>query len=235
MDAKRGLKRVDTIASDDAMRWALEHLVMPGSTSVLFVEKVLVVEGGGDAFASGILDRLAGSISRKEKLQKSFASTGWTVLSANRADYIPGTVEALQSLGIKVAALFDADRPGRLNADKIKDRCPVFTYERSNNEEVDLELALLLGLQKLDRDKAIKRFQRYSECKTCSQGKNVRNCLSKNGCCLSVSKDALKSDFRDSCLGQYRETKSFPRAFASLVAKLDTAQTGTIIELEVDS
>jgi len=235
MDAKQGLKRVDTIVSDDAMRRALEYLIMPGSTSVLFVEKVLVVEGGGDAFASGVLDRLAGAVSRKEKLQKSFASTGWTVLSANQADNIPDTVEALKNLGIKVAALFDADAKGRVNADKIKDKCPVFTYERSNNGEVDLELALLLGLEKANQDKAIKGFQRYSECKTCSQGKNVRNCLNKNGCCLSVPKDTLKSEFRDSCLGQYRETKRFPRAFASLAEKLDTAQTGKIIELEVDN
>lgn len=130
-------------------------LSVPGSTSVLFVEKVLVVEGGGDAFASGVLDRLAGAMSRKEKLQKSFSSTGWTVLSANQADNIPDTVEALKNLGIKVAALFDADAKGRVNADKIKDKCPVLTYERSNNGEVDLDLSLLLGLEKVNQDKAI--------------------------------------------------------------------------------
>ncbi|RPJ20408.1 MAG: ATP-binding protein, partial [Planctomycetaceae bacterium] len=181
----RSATRIDGIATTPALLRELERLIMPGSTSVLLVDKVLVVEGGGEVFASGVLDRLAAAICRTQRQQKSFASEGWTVLSANRADNIPETVEALKGLGMTVAALLDADTKGRDNAQKIKDKCPVFTYKKYNGSDVTLELALLYGLNVESRQRAINAFQKYPGCNACPQKTDVQNCISKNGYPLS--------------------------------------------------
>jgi len=98
-----------------------------------------------------------------------------------------------------------------------------------------LELALLHGLDIEPKRQAINAFQKYLECNACSQKTDVKNCISKNGCPLTISKETLKSELRDSCLQQYREARTFPKAFAHLVETLETAQVGEIIELTVDS
>ncbi|MEN6426176.1 MAG: AAA family ATPase [Phycisphaerales bacterium] len=229
IDSQRKIKRIDTIASDAATLWELEKLVMPGWTSALFVDKILVLEGGGDAFTSGALDRLAGLT------QESFASKGWTVFSANSANKVPGTVKAMKRLNIKVAALLDADDTGREVAEQTKDECPVFTYERPSGDSMTLELVLFNGLDKSAQRRAAVKFQKYAECTHCIRKTDIRNCVSKTGCGVpgSIDKQVLKSELRDSCLQEYVETKTFPPAFVNLISKLDDAHAGTIHELPI--
>ena len=229
VDSRRSIKRADAIAGSPSTLRELERLIMPGRTSALFADKVLVVEGGGDAFTLGALDRLAGMG------QKSLAAAGWMVFNANRADNVPETVEAMKGLGIKVAALLDADEKGRENAEKTKDKCPVFTYQRHTADDMTLELALLYGLDAKAQKQAVDAFQKYPDCSGCPQKIDVRNCIGKNGCHLptSTAKEALKAELRDSCLERYTETDTFPRAFADLIEKLDGTPTGEIIELSV--
>jgi len=232
----RKVRRLDEVINNEKVRWAAEKLTMPGSTSALFAERVLVVEGGGDAFTFRVLDKLAGVVTKGGKEQESLASLGWTVFSANRADNIPETVLALKNLGIeKVATLFDGDTPGRASAEKTKDKCPTFVYKSLNEDEPTLELALMCGLASERQDRAIKKFRDIVECTDCSVWKDdVRNCLRRNECPAESGPAKLKAKFNRRCLEQYGETRTFPPAFEALLVKIDDAEAGEIIELPIE-
>jgi predicted ATP-dependent endonuclease of OLD family len=229
--------RLDRMITDEGIRWAAEQLAIPGSTSVLFADKVLVVEGDGDAFAIGEMDRIAGSVRNGNEPQKSFASLGWTVLSASKAENVPDTVEALKQFGIgSIAALFDGDQKGLESAEQTKERCPTFAYRSSKDAAPILELALLFGLDNEEQNATLDAFQTHEQCKNCRQKNDVKNCLGKNGCQLpsQIKKDRLKAALRKCCLKQYREKKVFPPAFRALCEQIDNAKAGKIICLDID-
>jgi len=233
----RQARSVEEMITNENIHWAVEQLTSPGSTSALFADKVLVVEGDADALTFGELDRLAGIETKGDKQQKSLASLGWTVFSANRADNIPDTISALEKLSVnKVAALLDSDQDGMCIAEETKNKCPTFVYKSSKDAAPTLELALLFGLNSNSQRTLIDAFQKYEQCKSCSQKSDVKNCLQKNGCGLprQIQKEKLKAAFRKCCLEQYRNEKVFPPAFKSLLEQIDNAQTSKIIYLDVD-
>ena len=62
-----------------------EYLIMPGGPSVLFADKVLVMEGARDVIISGHLDRLAARCAAVGAVSHvSFATKGWCVFHAAR-------------------------------------------------------------------------------------------------------------------------------------------------------
>jgi len=233
----RQARRLDKVIADEDIRWAAEQLMTPGSTSALFAERVLVVEGGGDAFAFGDLDRLAGIVTDDGQQQKFLASLSWTVFSANKAEHIPDTITALREIGIgKIAALFDGDDIGLSYAQKVKDKCPTFVYKSSKHKQPTLELALLFGFDAVGQTGVATRFQSHEECKGCSNRNLVDNCLEKNACHLpkQITKERIKGALRRCCIQEYETKKIFPPAFKKLARVLDSAKEGEIIEITIE-
>ena len=110
-------------------------------------------------------------------------------------------------------------------------------YKKMNGTDVELEQALLYGLDANLHDQIIGSFQAYDKCSSCPD-KTIVNCLSQN-CLISKNKypkeEQRKSDFQKICLKKYQETKTFPPAFKSLLEQIDSAKPGDVIELEIKS
>lgn len=229
-------KLKDTLEDDGFDRLQLESLIMPGKTSALFVEKVVVAEGAIDTIVSGELDRLAGKIRSSGEKQSSFASKNWCFFDPGGAPHVAEWAGILRKLGKKVVVLFDADEDGRNNADITKSEYPTFIYKSSKEPEPTLELSLLYGLENDRQKTAINEFQSYPECQNCTLKIDLKNCLKlkDGGCPLKLGKNILKSHLCHSCLKQYYETNTFPSAFSELLEKIDMASLGSIIELNVE-
>lgn len=209
----------------------LERKLMPGEASALLAERVLIVEGEGDAIASGHLDRLAVH-SDKPGLAGSFAGLGWTVFSAGGASDVPRLVKLVQALRKKAAVLFDGDDEGLRRAETTKDLCPTFAYAPSSSEPCPrLEDALLLGLPILGKARALRAFYSFSGCEGCEKKKASSRCWHED--CIR-GRIAHKRELQETCLQQYRDTTSFPRAFRELLRALPMSTVGTIAFLPID-
>jgi len=233
MDSEKKPVPLESCLETGVNRADFECLIMPGRTSALFVEKLIIAEGAMDAIVSGELDRLAGAVSSPGKEQTSFASKNWCFFDASGSEHLLEKADALKKLGKKIVLLFDGDKMS--TADRTKDKYPTFIYKSSKESDPAIELALLHGMQENQQAEAIKDFHSFPECAECTVWKNdIKNCLNKNGCPLKESKPELKAKFNRSCLKEYHETKTFPPAFNSLLAELDSAQAGKIIELKIE-
>lgn len=233
---ERLLFKLDEMISNQNERRGIEALIMPGKSSALFAEKVLIVEGAGEAIVSGELDRLAATLSTQEIQQDSFASKNWTVFDAGGADHAKYNADLLHNLNKRVCILFDGDEIGRSNADITKKDYPTFIYNSGRGKDIPLELSLLFGLNSEAENMVLSEFQNHDECTTCSMKSDIRNCLKINGGCpLSRKSDTLKSEFQRICLEKYRETKTFPPAFLKLIEIVDKSTPGKVIEINVDS
>jgi len=209
----------------------LERKLMPGEASALLAERVLIVEGEGDAIASGHLDRLAVH-SDKPGLAGSLAGLGWTVFSAAGAPDVPRLVKLVQALRKKVAVLFDGDDEGLKRAETTKDLCPTFVYAPSSSEPFPrLEDALLGGLRLLGKVHALRAFYSFPSCQGCEKKKASSRCWHED--CIR-GRIAHKRELQETCLQEYQDTKSFPRAFNELLRALPTSPTGTITLLPID-
>jgi energy-coupling factor transporter ATP-binding protein EcfA2 len=214
-----------------------EYLLMPGGPSVLLAEKVLVVEGAGDAIVSGYLDRLAATnASRASGEHMSFASQGWCVFPANNAGAIPDVVRVLLSLGKRVAGLFDADDSGKRGAEKTAGVCPTFVYKSATWNQPCIEEALLAGLGNAGQRKVISEFHDPAPCQACSlRTAQKGQCWSVGlKCDMADGKDERKSRLQVLCLEEYEETGGFPKAFQELVRVIETAIPGVVSELDAD-
>ena len=219
----------------DGIQSAVTTLIIPGSTSALFADKIVLMEGLGDAFVSGELDRIAGQLTSAGNNQDSFSSLGWTVFGAKGTKTISDALDFFKRLGKKTIVLLDNDSNGNDAAKQLISKVPTFMYKKINGNDVELEQALLHGLDAKLHDEIITSFQAYDKCSSCLN-KDLTNCLSKS-CSISKNKypkeEQRKSDFQKICLDQYRETKTFPPAFKSLLEQIDSVVSGELIELEV--
>ena len=219
----------------DHIRHILECLIMPGSASVLFADKIVVMEGVGEAIVSGELDRLANKI----KNEKSFASLGWTVFGASGAnETIVDIINFLRNIKKDVAVVLDNDSNGKRLAESTKAICPTFIYDNGNGEDLVLENALLDGLSFENRERAISSFHKiFEECSNCTQKSNINNCINKVGCKVpkKIGKNVIKSHLQKKCLEEYKLRKLFPPAFSNLIKRIDIAHSGEIETLYVKS
>jgi len=230
MDKERKPLRLSTCA-DDYGRMDLEALIMPGHTSALLVENVIVAEGAGDTIVSRDLNRLAATVDvsaeKDGKRQKSFASKNWCFFDAGGATRARAKAEALRKLGKKVVLLFDGDAEGLENAKGTYRQYPTFVYKSSQDDRPTIELALLNGLQGEPRMQA-------TGCSTCAKkGGNIRDCM-RNDCASGANEQERKRKLQMCSLAQYFEAKQFPPAFRTLLEQLDTARAGKIMYLDVE-
>lgn len=214
----------------------LETLIMPGGPSALFADKVLIVEGAKDTLVSGQLDRLAARTAAENQAEnyKSFASLGWCVFEAAKADNALKFVRLFQAFGKKVVVLFDGDGPGKASAGDTKVLCPTFIYKSKDGGQPELEEALLKGLPEDARAKTLEDYFGDTACQACN--KNGRSCWKeKGGSCYLGDKTARKEQIQSLCINKYFELKSFPPAFKSLLAEIETAPSGQVHELVIES
>ncbi len=230
----RVLKAAATTSKDQLHR--PEYLLRPGGPSVLLADKVVVVEGPGDAIVGGYLDRLAAAnASRLGVDHKSFAAKGWSIYSADNADAIPAVVPILRLLGKAVAAVFDADERGKAGAERTKTICPTFLYRSAEWNQPCIEEALLAGLDNGRKPTVLSALQSSLDCSTCGlQAAQKARCWSVGYECAIGSKDGRKSRLQMLCLEEYEKAGGFPKAFATLLEYLDTAAPGAVTELVID-
>lgn len=237
LNIQKDIKPLSGCLTGEIKRMDFEYLIMPGRTSALFAEKIIVAEGAMDAIVSGELNRLAGLISSSDsdKSTESFATKKWTFFDAGSAEHVKKKADALGKLGKRVVLLYDGDTKGVVAAESSKSYYPTFIYKHQTETEPTLELALLYGLDQPKQANAIRAFQSFQECTNCTAYKDdIYNCLKKNGCSLSNSKNELKEKLNYSCLDEYKKAKTFPPAFKSLLDQIDSAQAGNVIELEIE-
>ncbi len=212
----------------------LETLIM-GGASALFADKILLVEGAEDTLVSGKLDRLAAATAAKNKDTnfRSFAYLGWCVFSSDNASNAIDFVTLFRKFGKRVAALFDGDGPGKREAEKTKGLCPTFIYKSADGGNPELEEALLKGLPEIDKGKVLERFYDIP-CTDCD--KKDRQCWKQGSPCdLYDDKTARKKKIQSLCLEQYFMIKRFPPAFQSLLKKINTAKSGEIHKLMINT
>ena len=214
----------------------LETLIMPGGSSALFADKILLVEGAQDTLVSGQLDRLAAKTAalHQEKEFRSFASLGWCVFESANASNAASYVHLFKSFGKEVAALFDGDSAGKKYADETKDLCPTFIYKSMDGGNPEIEEALLKGLSEAEKDKVIEDFYSDEACDECD--KKGRQCWKQGGNdCYLGDKTARKKQMQSLCINKYFELKLFPRAFRSLLKTLESSVPGKIHDLIIDT
>lgn len=208
-----------------------EYLIMPGGSSALFADKVLVVEGPRDAIVSGHLDRLAARNAAVCAVPHvSFATQGWCVFTAEKADKIRDCIHVLSTLGKKTAALFDGDDPGCRYAEQIKDLCPTFVYRSSQYSDPALEEALLAGLPPDDRKRVLDELD---NCPSCPMGTPTK-CWAQRGECPKGDRNERKILLQRLCLKVYEEKGLFPPAFKNLLNQIDSATSGMVYDLNAD-
>ena len=211
-----------------------EHLMMPGGPGALFADKILMVEGANDTIVSGHLDRLAANNTARSRGEHiSFSAQGWCILKADNASEIPNCVEILQSLGKKVAALFDGDGTGKEYANRTKDLCPTFSYASNQYKDPTIEDALLAGFPLEERTNILKEYLSYPECTTCQ--KNKDKCWTNKGVdCPRGDRDDRKQQIQILCIKHYEENRSYPKAFETLLKKIESVNAGEVHELHID-
>ena len=208
-----------------------EYLIMPGGPSVLFADKVLVMEGARDVVISGHLDRLAARCAAVCAVSHvSFATRGWCVFHALGADQIMDCVRVFNALGKITAALFDGDDPGRRYAEQTKDICPTFVYRSCNYTDPALEEALLAGLPPDDAKRVLDEFD---NCPLCPMGTPTK-CWTLKGGCTKGDREERKILLQSLCLKVYDEKGLFPPAFKNLLNQIDSATPGKVYDLNAD-
>lgn len=215
----------------------LETLIMPGGSSALFAEKILLVEGAQDTLVSGQLDRLAAKTAamNQEKDCRSFASLGWCVFESAPASNTASYVRLFKSFGKEVAALFDGDGPGKKYAVETKDLCATFIYKSMGGGNPEIEDALLKGLPEAEKEKVIEEFFGDEACDDCDK-KIERKCWKQGGNdCYLGDKTARKKQIQSLCINKYFELKQFPQAFRSLLEKIESSAPGKIHDLIIDT
>jgi hypothetical protein len=211
---------------------------MPGGPSVLFADKVLVMEGAGDAIVAGFLDRLSAALGLTGGGSPlSFAGLGWCVFAGQgvKDGKLRDRVKLLQRLGKTVAALLDGDGPGKTAALELKDVCPTFVYTSSGEGSPVLEDALLLGLPPAEQEKALEAFYTHTSCAACSKSPRSQKCWHGNHCPPPSVRRDHKGDLQRACISRYVSSRGFPPAFRSLLSKLEIDSTGTITFLPIDA
>lgn len=225
---------VDQLEPSGGPFYKPEYLVMPGGPAALFADKVIIVEGAGEAVVSGRLDRLAAKLAAtNRKPQMSFASQGWCPLHACGARETLVTVKVLTALGKRPVALFDGDGEGKEGADNTKDLCPSFIYRSDIEPNPTLEDALLIGLPAQEKEKVLEEFYSLPECQSCKRKSN--KCWTKKGKenCPLGDRDARKTYLQSLCLSAYEKGSLYPPAFANLLQQIDIAQPGRIHQLNI--
>lgn len=210
-----------------------EFLIMPGEASALFADKVLLVEGEGEAIVLGALDRLAVKVSSFGSSCDSYALKGWCVFNAKGADDIRESIKALQSMGKKVAAVFDGDGPGKSYAEQVKGLCPTFVFRSSMEAEPCLEEALLYGSRQANNVLTV--FFNNSECVSCPHKPRKRCWREHYECKYLGDRHVRKRHLQKLCLEQYRSDNDYPPAFKTLLPKLDTVMLGEIHLISIDA
>jgi len=175
LDHKRAPKRVEEIINNQTpakeLMARIETLIMPGGSSALFADKILLVEGAQDTLVSGQLDRLAAKTSAENKNNnyKSFASLGWCVFESAKASNAIHFVNLFSVFGKKVAVLFDGDGAGKTAAEDTKGLCPTFIYKNNKGGNPEIEDALLLGLPEDDQKIVLDGYHDDIECVNCEK------------------------------------------------------------------
>lgn len=214
----------------------IENLIIPGESSALFADKVLLVEGPQDALAIRYLNRLAANIAVEKKGQNSYSllSKGWCIFSAGDAERACDYAKLLSALKKKVAVLFDGDDKGRNCAMQIKDLYPTFIYKSSKSKIPTLEDALLLGLPDELQVKVYTEYFNHSECLNCNE--KDKKCWTRRGIktCYFEDRDERKKHLQTLCLNVYSDRLLFPKAFENLFHYLDTTVTTGLYELSID-
>ncbi|MFC2146716.1 ATP-dependent endonuclease [Acidobacteriota bacterium] len=200
----------NTQLTEDLMT-RLESLIMPGGPSVLFADKILLVEGAQDAIVSGHLDRLSARIAAEKQNSdyNSFSSLGWCIFEAAKASKTIYFAKFFISLGKRVVSLFDGDGPGKEAARGTKYICPTFVYKSEQGGTPTLEDALLLGLPTEVKNKVLDDFYNNNKCSTCMKNRN--NCWKISGeDCYLGDKANRKNHLQKLCLKSYLEKNIFP-------------------------
>ena len=231
----KDIKPLSDYLTNGIKRMDLASLIMPGRTSALFAEKIIIAEGAMESIVSGELDRLSGMISSSKTKMESFADKKWCFFDAGGVPHVKEKANALNKLGKRVVLLYDGDTDGLEAAGSSKGDYPTFIYKHQTETEPTLELALLYGLDYAKQTNAIKAFQSFPECQSCTayQAK-INNCLKKNGCPLPDKPSELKAKLAYFCLDEYKKAKNFPPAFKSLLEQIDSAEPGKVIELKIE-
>ncbi len=214
----------------------IESLIMPGGTSALFADKILLVEGAQDAIVSGQLDRLAARIAAEKQKSNynSFASLGWCIFEAAKASKAIDFVNFFNAFGKKMTVLFDGDGPGKEAASRTKNLCPTFVYINDQGGNPTLEEALLLGLPKSDETQVLDDFYSHGMCSTCE--KHRKNCWVQSGeDCYLGDRTSRKNHLQNLCLKSYLDRNLFPPAFEALLTQIDTASIGVVHELLINA
>ena len=224
----KGLREVaDNTALKHGLVYEFEGLIRPGEASALLSDKILLVEGSGDAKVGGRLDRIAARANAR-----FLSDQGWVVLSGNGAGKTPQYAMLLSDLGHRVVLLFDGDKAGREGADKTKGTYPTFTFSDSTLQEPCLEDALLAGLSPETVTKAVEELRQRSKCTNCPSRQNKR--------CWSIPRGnpdectECKFELQRICMREYEEANPaiLPPAFAELAQAIDDAPPG-LVELQI--
>lgn len=213
----------------------LETLIMPGGASVLFADKVMILEGADDAIVSGYLDRLASRVSaRSGEMCSSFASQGWVTFGASGASTIPERTRLYSTLQKRVAVLFDGDKEGQEYAEETSKTCPTFIYGACQCEdEPRIEDALLLGLPEKSQENVLEEFYSHPACKNCASATRDKKCWHEK-CPRSNGRPRHKADFQRICLLSYEELNTLPPVFERLLLQLEKAKIGKVVEVAVE-
>lgn len=213
-------------------RLTAEALIAPGKTSALLTEKVIVAEGLEDAIVARDIDRLANEVLGPGK---GFASRGWCFLDAGGAPHARSTARLLRAWGKSVAILFDGDADGQRYAATTCAEFPTFTYTSSEVREPTVETALLRGLPEEQRKQAQREFQGDPSCSGCGNiPEEIKECVERKHCSSDMEKRERKRRLCMCCIAHYHAKQQFPRAFASLLDKLESMIVGNIVTLDVD-
>lgn len=208
-----------------------EYLIMPGGPSVLFADKVLVMEGARDVIIAGHLDRLAAKCAAVcTGPHVSFTMKGWCVFHATGADQIMDCIRVFNALGKKTSAVFDGDDTGQKYAEQVKDICPTFVYSSCHYKEPALEEVLLAGIPFDDAKQILKEFD---NCSSCPHG-TPKTCWTIRGKCPKGDKDDRKILLQTLCLEVYEQKGLFPPAFKNLLQQIDLATPGKVYNLNAD-
>jgi hypothetical protein len=195
-----------------------EYLIMPGGPSVLFADKVLVMEGARDIIISGHLDRIAAKYAAVSACPHiSFAMKGWCVFHAFGADQIMDCIRMFQTLGKKTAAVFDGDDTGRKYRKKskisVQPSCivPAITSNRRLRRHY-WQACRPMMQNKSSLSLTIVRMSPW-----CTK----KSMLDNGGKCPKGSKDDRKNLLQNLCLEAYEKQNLFPSAFKNLLQQID--------------
>ena len=233
MDRRRKPVRLDESIAGGGDRMSIESLIMPGRTSALFSENVIIGEGLEDAIVSRDLDRLAGKVLGEGK---GFAAGNWCFFEAGGAPHAKEKADMFKKLGKRVVVLFDGDATGQ---EAAKDACqsfPTFMYTSSTEAAPTIESALLGGLSNKRRKSAIEAFRDYAGCHDCEcKGGDISKCIENKKCSSGVEKRDRKRKLCSRCIAEYSEAGQFPPAFKTLLERLDAASSGRVITLGIEN